>query len=313
MLFRSFLAVTIGRSIQIVSRMMTGQNASYYARILLITAEVFLISFLSYAVGTYLPGEMGHYISLDVLFCLPIIQTARLAAIHSAVRRSDTQTSTFTGIAVALALSATEAAIIWPDFPLNAFILNSFTRSVVFTVLGRVVLKLRRGSEYAHKDMLTGLANRLELQERLEIEQVRSERSGSPYSLLYIDIDQFKLLNDSHGHHVGDEALKLLAEILRENSRNVDVAARVGGDEFVLLLPDTDEQSCDILIKRIEGFSKQAFEERSWQISVSIGQATEIGKTQKVDSVIQSADENMYEAKKMKRQTMNGANGRRSA
>lgn len=77
--------------------------------------------------------------------------------------------------------------------------------------------------------MLTGLANRLELLERLEIEQVRSERSGSPYSLLYIDIDQFKCLNDSHGHHVGDEALKLIADILRASSRAVDVAARIGG------------------------------------------------------------------------------------
>lgn len=82
---------------------MAGQKASYYARILLIGIEVFLISFLSYAAGEYLPGEMGNYISLDVLYCLPIIQTARLAAIHDAVRNSDTQTSTFVGIAVALA------------------------------------------------------------------------------------------------------------------------------------------------------------------------------------------------------------------
>jgi len=290
---------------------MTEQNISYYARILLIAAEVFLISFLNYAAGKYLPGEMGRYISLDVLYCLPIIQTARMAAIHHAVRYSDAQTSTFVGVAVALAWSATEAVIIWPEFPLSAFLLNSFTRSVVFTVLSRVVLKLRRDGEYAHKDVLTGLANRLELLERLEIEQARSERSGVPYSVLYIDIDQFKSLNDSHGHHVGDEALKIMADILRASSRSVDIAARIGGDEFVLLLPDTDKQSCDVLIKRIEDFSKQAFEGRSWQISVSIGQATKIGRTQKVDWVIQLADENMYEAKKMKQQIMNGASDHR--
>ncbi|KAF0165303.1 MAG: diguanylate cyclase [Rhodocyclaceae bacterium] len=284
------------------------QKISYYVRILLVAAEVSLISFLSYATAIYLPGEMGRYISLDVLYCLPIIQAARLAAIH-ALRHSDTQASTLVGIVVALAWSATEAAIIWPDFPLNAFLLNSFTRSVVFTVLGRVVLSLCRRSEYAHKDMLTGLANRRELLERLEIEQVRSERSGRPYSLLYIDIDQFKSLNDAHGHHVGDEALTIMADILRGSSRKVDVAARIGGDEFVLLLPDTEKQACDILIKRIEHFSKQVFEERSWQISVSIGQATKIGKTEKVDSVIQLADENMYEAKKMKQQMMNGGSG----
>lgn len=288
---------------------MAGQKTYYYARIFLIGIEVFLISFLSYAAGEYLPGEMGNYISLDVLYCLPIIQTARLAAIHDAVRRSDTQTSTFVGMAVALAWSATEAVIIWPAFPLTAFLLNAFTRSVVFTVLSRVMLKLWRKSEYAHKDVLTGLANRLELLERLSIEQVRSERSGSPYSLLYLDIDQFKVLNDSYGHHVGDEALKIVADILKMSSREVDVAARFGGDEFVLLLPDTDKQSCDVLIKRIEDSSTQAFAERCWQISLSIGQATKVGKTKSADWLIQLADQDMYEAKRLKQQKMNCAGG----
>ena len=278
---------------------MARQKTSYYGRILLIVAEVFLISFLDYTVSIYLPTELGRYISLDVLFCLPIIQTARLASIR-ANRRYDTQTSTFVGITLALVWSATEAAITWPDFPLTAFGLNTFTRSVVFTVIGRVLIKLWREREYARKDMLTGLANRVELLERLEAEQDRSERSGRPYSLLYIDIDQFKTMNDTHGHQVGDEALKVLADILRASSRKVDVAARHGGDEFVLLLPDTDERSCDILIKRIEASTKQAFEGRFWPISISIGRTTNIGKTQEVDWVIGLADKNMYEAKKMK-------------
>lgn len=281
---------------------MTREKFFYCGRILLIAAEVFLISFLGYAVVKYSPIEIGRYISLDILYCLPIIQTARLAAIH-ANRRSDTQTSTFVGITVALVWSATDVAISWPYFPMNAFLLNTFTRSVVFTVIGRVLVKLRRESEYARKDMLTSLANRIELLERLEVEQGRSERSGSPYSLLFIDIDHFKALNDIHGHRVGDDALQVLADVLRENSRKVDVAARIGGDEFVLLLPDTDERSCNILIKRIESSTKQAFESRSWPISVSIGRVTEIGRTQKVEWVIHLADENMYEAKRMKQQT----------
>ncbi|NJD35841.1 MAG: GGDEF domain-containing protein [Betaproteobacteria bacterium] len=286
---------------------MKGKEISNYARMVLIAAEVLLISILSYGAGAYLPGEMGAYISLDVLYCLPIIQTARLAAIHDAVRHSDTQTSTLIGMAVALAWSATEAAIIWPNFPVAAFLLNLFTRSVAFTVLGRVMLKLWRKSEYAHKDMLTGLANRMELLEKLEIEQARSERSGSAYSLLYIDIDRFKSLNDAYGHHVGDEALKLVAEILRESSREADVAARIGGDEFILLLPDTNEESCAVLIERIENATKQAFEEKSWQIAVSIGKATKVGKTKKVDWVIQLADEHMYETKRAKQQPINDA------
>jgi diguanylate cyclase (GGDEF)-like protein len=287
---------------------MSGQKFSNIASILLIVIEVSVISLMSYSASRYLPVEMGRYISLDVLYCLPIIQTARLAAIR-ALRHTDSQTSTLVALAVALLWSGTEVAILWPDFPVSAFLLNTFTRSVVFTVLGRVVVKLWREREYAHRDMLTGLANRVELLERLEVEQIRSERSGSPYSLLYIDIDHFKALNDSNGHHIGDEALKILADILRESSRKVDVAARIGGDEFVLLLPDTDKPSCDVLIKRIEENTKQAFDGRSWKISVSIGHTTKIGKTQTVDWVLQLADENMYETKKTKRQKMNGTTG----
>jgi len=286
---------------------MSDKAISYYGRMLLVAAEVLLISFLGFALVKYLPDEVGRYISVDVLYCLPIIQTARFAATHRLVRHSDTQVSTVVAFVVALVWSGTEAAIIWPDFPLNAFALNVFTRSVMFTVLGNTILTLLHKSEYAHKDMLTGLANRVELLERLEAEQLRSERSGSPYSLLYIDIDQFKSLNDSHGHHVGDEALKMLADVLRASSRKSDIAARLGGDEFVLLLPDTDEQGCDILIERIEHFSKHVFDGRFAQLSLSIGRATKIGKTQMVDWIIQLADENMYEAKKLKRQTVNCA------
>jgi diguanylate cyclase (GGDEF)-like protein len=281
---------------------MATKNISYYGRILLIATEVLLISFVGYAVGNYLPIETGRYISLDVLYCLPIIQTARLAAIH-ATRHSDTQTTTLVGVAVAFAWSATEASLSWPFFPMHAFALNTFTRSVVFTVLGRVVVKLWREREYAHKDMLTGLANRAVLMEKLSIEQGRSERTGNPYSLLYIDIDNFKVLNDSHGHHVGDDALKILADILRESSRKVDVAARLGGDEFVLLLPDTDKQSCDILIRRIMNAAAREFDGRLWPISVSVGRTTNIGITKEVDWIIRMADEDMYEVKKMKQQS----------
>jgi len=285
---------------------MPKQKISYYGHIVLIVAEVFIISLLNYAVVSLFPIESSRYISLDVLFCLPVIETAHLTSIR-ANRRYDTNTPIFVGITLALIWSATEVTISWPYFPMMVFALNTFTRSVIFTVIGRVLIKLWREREYARKDMLTGLANRVELLDRLEIEQGHSERSGRPYSVLFIDIDLFKTLNDTHGHQVGDEALKMLASILRNSSRKVDVAARLGGDEFVLLLPDTDEQSCEVMIKRIEAATKQAFEEQFWQVSVSIGKSTKIGKTKDVDSVIRLADENMYEAKKAKKQMVQDA------
>jgi diguanylate cyclase (GGDEF)-like protein len=285
---------------------MPKKKISYYAHIVLIVAEVILISFLNYAVVSHSPTVYSRYISLDVLFCLPVIEAAHLTSIR-AKRRYDSKIPIYVGITLALVWSATEVAISWPNLPFVVFVLNTFTRSVIFTIIGRVLIKLWREREYARKDMLTGLANRVELLERLEIEQMHSERSGRPYSLLFIDIDRFKALNDTNGHLIGDEALKVFAFILRSCSRKVDVAARIGGDEFVLLLIDTDEQICDVMMKRIETSAKQAFEERSWPISVSIGKTTKIGKTKDVDWIIRLADENMYQAKKNKQQLMQDA------
>lgn len=276
---------------------MPKQKIFFYSQILLIIAEVALISFVGYAAGSYLPREIGRYISLDLLYCLPIIQTARCSAIHAS-RSYDTQTPIIIGILLAFVWSSIEAAVVWPDFPMAVFILNTFTRSVVFTVIGRVLIKLWREKEYSRKDTLTELANRLELLERLRVEQSRSERTRRPYSLLFIDIDQFKAMNDIHGHQVGDEALRVLANILMECSRKVDVAARLGGDEFVLLLPDTNKQSCEMMVKRIEEATKQAFEVRSWPISVSIGRTTNIGSSQQAENVIGLADKNMYAVKR---------------
>jgi diguanylate cyclase (GGDEF)-like protein len=260
--------------------------------LLLVALEVAIITYLDY-------GFAGTYYSLDVLYCLPVVQAARVGAIR-AMRKTDTQTSTIIGVISAVAWSAAEAAVIWPNYPLGAVAMNIFTRSVTFTVLGRVVARLWKEREYSRKDTLTNLANRLEFIERFEIEQLRSERSGSPYSLLYIDIDQFKKLNDNHGHQVGDEALKDVAGILRGNSRNVDTVARIGGDEFVLLFPETDEYVCGILVNRIKSVSEKKFKEEGWAISLSVGHTTARGKENSVEEVMHLADENMYLNKKDK-------------
>ena len=263
---------------------------SLFGRFLLVVAEVLLIAYLEYK-------EATSFISLDVFYCLPVIQAARLGAIH-AMRRTDTQTPTIAAILIAIAWSSVEAAIIWPNFPLKAFALNVFTRSVTFTVIARVVAKLWKEREFGRRDMLTSLSNRAEFFEKFEIEQLRSERSGQPYSLLFIDIDRFKMLNDSLGHHTGDKALKELSDILRDNSRRVDSISRFGGDEFALLFPETDEPSCKMLTNRIKRTAEKSFQEKGWDISLSTGHVTATGKKLSADEILHLADTRMYAAKR---------------
>lgn len=263
-------------------------------RFFLVISEVIIITYLDYKVT-------GLYYSLGVLYCLPIIQVAHVSAIR-ALRRSDSRAPIFFGVFSAVAWSAAEAAVIWPFFPLSALAMNIFTRAITFTVLGRVMAKLFKEREYSRKDPLTGLANRLEFIDRFEVERLRSERSGEPYSILFIDIDQFKILNDTRGHHTGDEALIALSDILSKNSRNLDTASRIGGDEFVLLFSSTNEKTCQSLIARIMLATEKMFREQGWPISISIGSVTDTGKKRSVEELLREADERMYSLKKGKLQ-----------
>lgn len=258
-------------------------------RFVLVVVEILLITFWNYKMS-------GAYYSLDVLYCLPIIQAARIGTIRT-MRHSDTQMAALVGVITAVIWSIAEAAVVWPYYPLGAFAMNMFTRSVTFTVLGRVVAKLWKERDYSRKDALTGLSNRAEFTGRFATEQLRSERFSRPYSLLLIDIGQFKMLNDNHGHRVGDVALKAVSGILRDNSRNVDTVARIGEEEFAILFPETDEYICGVLVLRIKSASEKKFQAEGWPISLSIGHVTVTGGEKSFEELLQEADQKMYSAK----------------
>ena len=261
-----------------------------YLNLVFIVAEVLLIAFVAYR-------ESATYYSFDVFYCVPILHAARLSSIR-ALRRSDTQIPVVIGIFVGIVWTTGEFLAVYPDYPWSAWFLNTLARSVTFTVIGRVMAKVWRERESSRKDMLTDLANRLEFTERFAIEQSRSDRSGKPYSLLFIDIDQFKSLNDEQGHHVGDEALKSLSVILTNNSRVGDVVCRFGGDEFALLFPETDDISCAMLANRIIEVAKAEFQNKGWPIALSVGCVTGSGSSQSIEELLQIADGKMYSMKK---------------
>jgi len=255
-------------------------------RFLAILTEILLITFWNYKMS-------GSYYSLDVLYCLPIIQAAKVGAIRSQ-RQTDTQMAALVGVISAVVWSIAEAAVVWPSYPLAAFAMNIFTRSVTFTVLGRVLAKLWKERDYLRKDALTGLANRLEFAERFTAEQLRSEWSSRPYSLLFIEIDQFKPNPD---HRIGTAALKVVSSILKDNSRGIDTVARIGENKFGLLFPETDEYICGILGMRIKSTAERKFQTEGWPISLSIGHVTVIGNAKSFDEILREADEKMYSIK----------------
>lgn len=264
-----------------------------YLSLLVVFVEVLLITLLNYEM-------VGSHISLDVLYCLPILQAARAKVIHNH-RSIDTPLPYIIGGFVALIWSLAEAWFSVGDFPVFAFCLNTFTRGITLGVLGKVVSRLWKEREYGYKDSLTNLSNRVELVAKLEYAQSLSERSGKPYSLLYIDVDRFKQLNDDRGHQAGDDALRQISSILKSSSRATDTIARVGGDEFVVLFPDADANECEILQKRIQRTAGEQFTSNGWDIALSMGQVTEVGKSKSAMTLLDEADVNMYAMKKAKK------------
>jgi diguanylate cyclase (GGDEF)-like protein len=254
-------------------------------RLVLVAVEVLVITIWDYKMS-------GTYYSLDVLYCLPIIQASHIGAIR-AMRHSDTQLAALVGVITAVAWSIAEAAVVWPNYPLGALTVNIVTRSITFTVLGRVMARLWKARVYSHKDALTGLANRLEFTEKFSTEQMRSERSNKPYSMLFIRIDQFKTLNNLQGRRVADAVLKALSGIFNGNSRNIDIVARINKDEFAILFPETDEYICGVLALRIRSAADKMFQAEGWSITLSIVRMTVIGSEKNFDDVLEAVEEKM--------------------
>ena len=155
--------------------------------------------------------------------------------------------------------------------------------------------------ELSNTDPLTTLFNRRCLMDVLERELQRSERTGSPLSLVMADIDHFKRINDNHGHQQGDEVLKKVAELLRRHLRQYDCAARFGGEEFALVLPESNLVQAVQAAERIrEAATHLRFPEpiHDLKITISFGVATFPRACIKtVDDLIREADAALYEAK----------------
>ena len=142
----------------------------------------------------------------------------------------------------------------------------------------------------ARTDDLTGLANRRRLKEQLAQELARATHRRRPLSLLLLDLDDFKQINDSHGHHAGDMTLQQIAGILAQSLRQQDLAGRLGGDEFALLLPNTDNGQARMVSRRLaEAVHAQT------AVHISTGIATFASDS--VTDLLRVADRNLYESK----------------
>lgn len=170
-----------------------------------------------------------------------------------------------------------------------------------FLLINYLLAALKSGYEreqrLARTDGLTGLTNRRYFQELMEAEFLRSRRYRYPLTVAYIDVDNFKEVNDRFGHAAGDLLLSLVAKAMVRQLRAVDVVARLGGDEFALMLPQTDARNAQTVLPRVQAQLMRIVRHHGWPISFSIGVATYIKLPPTVKEMVDQADALMYDVK----------------
>jgi len=178
---------------------------------------------------------------------------------------------------------------------------NTLIRFGFFVITGELLYVLRenlRTQQYlAQTDDLTGLYGRRVFEDRLKHDIALGQRRKGALTLAYVDVDDFKAINDSHGHAGGDWVLRSIGRVMRDSLREVDTAARVGGDEFVLILPDTDTLGAQQAISKFTQDLQDVLGTSDLGVTLSIGVVTFLDSATSSEQAVLAADELMYKVK----------------
>ncbi len=234
----------------------------------------------------------GFEISFALFYLLPVLFVAWFAGIAWGITVSVASAVTWQ-VANILAGEAFTSPLIpyW----------NSATRLSFFLVVTILVTKLKDALEreraLSRTDFLTGALNSRAFLETLDLELVRVQRRPRALSLAYVDVDNFKTVNDQQGHARGDELLRVVADSVSHALRRLDSLARLGGDEFAVLLPETDRAGAEAVFAKLGEALGRAMELHGWPVTFSIGVVTCMEAPKTADALITAADNVMYRVK----------------
>ena len=230
----------------------------------------------------------GPEFALSVFYLLPIILITWLVGFWPGVL-----------VAVVSTLGWLVADLFFLDTFSHVYVpfINESFRLTVFFIIIFLITSLRKRLEISHTDYLTGLANTRWFLELTELELRRARRYMHPITIVFLDLDGFKNVNDTLGHQVGDKVLRDTAGCLLSVVRDTDVVARFGGDEFLILMPETAESSVHVIIDRLQSELAKLLIIEHQSLSFSAGVVTFNEPPEKADDLLRHADMLMYDAK----------------
>ena len=202
-------------------------------------------------------------------------------------------------------LWAVVASVFWlvaqPAGPAVVVAWNLAVRTGALLAAAFLVAGLRQERDavrtLAGTDHLTGVHNPHAFRDLVELERSRALRYDRPFTLAYMDVDGFRRINREWGHTAGDQALRMVATTIRENIRSMDSVARMGGDEFALLFPETGKGAAGVALHKIQSRLLETADDRSLPLGFTLGAVICVGAPESVDELIQRAEALMYAAK----------------
>ncbi len=253
--------------------------------------SIWIMSVLTVLVVGTIDHATGTVLAMALFYLLPIS-----VASWSLGRRP----GIFIAVLSTIALEASEA--LSGDAGLLLIVWNGTTRLGVFLIVASLIAEFRHllshQIELSLTDPLTDARNRRAFQEAAEHELQAMRRHHQPLSFGFMDVDNFKTVNDTLGHAAGDRVLITVAETLRAKLRGADVMARLGGDEFGILMPQTDASGARKVIPRLIASLAEEIDQQDWPVRFSVGVVSCVVAPSDVDTLIRLGDTLMYAAKR---------------
>ncbi|HET6935931.1 MAG TPA: GGDEF domain-containing protein, partial [Candidatus Angelobacter sp.] len=274
--------------------------------------QISLGSILLLLAGTGALFASSSFLEFSVFFIIPVAYFTWF--IH---RKAGAMASAVSAAVTLWANIASPLHVSHPDVVYwNALIWFSFFVSITFIVAALKSLH-NRERQLSRVDSLTGIGNRLAFYEFATAERNRALRNHQPITLAYLDLDGFKEINDTLGHQIGDQVLANVARTMQTSVRQTDMVARMGGDEFALILPDTNKAAANTVLEKVLAMLTHAMLQKGWGVTFSMGAVTFLAPPAPVQEMIAGADQVMFSVKKCGKnwlqQEVHGSSGANAA